>query len=118
MQFSTLSRLLLAVSIMALAMPSHATNKLTESQIESGINNQIDYMKDNGAFTHLAACSGKTEATIIQGYRNFLNKCAKTIDIQDEDDNQYDICVNNGAKSVLEMTDAQLDDCYSQLEDE
>lgn len=118
MQFSTLSRLLLAVPIMALALPSHATNKLTESQIESGVKTQIDFLTDNGAFTHLAACSGKTEATIIQGYRNAMYKCAQVIDVEGNNDSEYDVCLNNGIKSALEMTDAQLDDCYAQLEED
>lgn len=118
MQFSTVSRLLLAVFVMAFAMPSHAIDKLTDSQIESGMNAQIDLMTKNGAFTYLATCSGKSETTIIKGFRNFLYKCAKKIDIQIKDDNQYDICIENGIKSVLEMTDAQLNACYTQFGDE
>ncbi|WP_236535567.1 hypothetical protein [Vibrio vulnificus] len=55
MQFSTISRALLAVSTMTLAMPTQAI-KLTENQIELGINTQIAWMKDSGAFTQLAAC--------------------------------------------------------------
>ncbi|MGR2827701.1 hypothetical protein [Vibrio vulnificus] len=58
MQFSTISRALLAVSTMTLAMPTQAI-KLTENQIELGINTQIAWMKDSGAFTQFAACSGK-----------------------------------------------------------
>ncbi|MGD8233772.1 hypothetical protein [Vibrio sp. TRT 1302] len=118
MQFSTISRLLLAASITVLATPSHATNKLTESQIESGINTQIDFMTNNGAFAHLAKCSGKTQATIIQGYRDSMYKCAKFIDTQSDDDSQYENCLNNGITSVLGMTDAQLEECYAKFEGE
>ncbi|MGL0958416.1 hypothetical protein ACSTD9_02970 [Vibrio vulnificus] len=111
MQFSTISRALLAVSTMTLAMPTQAI-KLTENQIELGINTQIAWMKDSGAFTQFAACSGKSEATIIQGFRKFMDKCMRG------DESQYELCYNNGVKSVLGVTDARLEACIDQYGDD
>ncbi|EJO9870758.1 hypothetical protein NU726_000111 [Vibrio vulnificus] len=111
MQFSTISRALLAVSTMTLAMPTQAI-KLTENQIELGINTQIAWMKDSGAFTQLAACSGKSEATIIQGFRKFMDKCARG------DESQYELCYNNELKSLLGVTDARLEACIDQYGDD
>lgn len=110
MQFSTISRALLTVSTMALAMPTQAF--LTEKQIEQGINTQIAWMKDSGALTDFSACSGKSEASIIQGFRNVIDKCARG------DESQYDRCYNNGVKSEFGMTDAQLEACSEQYEDD
>ena len=111
MQFSTISRALLAVSTMTLAMPTQAI-KLTENQIELGINTQIAWMKDSGAFTQMAACSGKSEATIIQGFRKFMDKCMRG------DESQYELCYSNGVKSVLGVTDARLEACAAQYGDD
>ncbi|HAS6385295.1 TPA: hypothetical protein RZA60_002541 [Vibrio vulnificus] len=111
MQFSTISRALLAVSTMTLAMPTQAI-KLTENQIELGINTQIAWMKDSGAFTQFAACSGKSEATIIQGFRKFMDKCMRG------DESQYELCYTNGVKSVLGVTDARLEACIDQYGDD
>ncbi|HFQ5050781.1 TPA: hypothetical protein ACGU7T_002826, partial [Vibrio vulnificus] len=111
MQFSTISRALLAVSTMTLAMPTQAI-ELTENQIEQGINTQIAWMKDSGAFTQFAACSGKSEATIIQGFRKFMDKCMRG------DESQYELCYTNGVKSVLGVTDARLEACIDQYGDD
>ncbi|HFQ5401183.1 TPA: hypothetical protein ACGVBQ_000116 [Vibrio vulnificus] len=111
MQFSTISRALLAVSTMTLAMPTQAI-KLTENQIELGINTQIAWMKDSGTFTQFAACSGKSEATIIQGFRKFMDKCMRG------DESQYELCYTNGVKSVLGVTDARLEACIDQYGDD
>ncbi|MFS2261586.1 hypothetical protein [Vibrio vulnificus] len=58
-------------------------------------------MKDSGAFTQFATYSGKSEATIIQGFRKFMDKCMRG------DESQYELCYNNGVKSVLGVTDAR-----------
>ncbi|WP_258164891.1 hypothetical protein [Vibrio tarriae] len=40
---------------------------MTDKEIELSINTQIAWMKDEGAFTDMAACIGKPEGTIIKG---------------------------------------------------
>lgn len=103
--------MLLAVYTMTLAMPTQAA-KLTENQIELGINTQVSWMKNSGAFTQMAACSGKSEATIIQGFRKFMDKCIRG------DESQYELCYNNGLKSVLAVTDERLEACIEQYGDD
>ncbi|AMG01797.1 hypothetical protein [Vibrio mimicus] len=111
MQFSLLSRTLLAVSTLTLTIPTHAI-QMTDKQIELSINTQIAWMKDEGAFTDMAACSGKPEETIIKGIRSLLEKCMKG------DESQYELCYSNGFKSVLGVTDARLEACMDQYGDD
>ncbi|MBD1556354.1 DUF4175 domain-containing protein [Vibrio sp. S9_S30] len=107
MQISTLSRTSLTFSILILAIPAHSI-ELTEKQIELSINTQMAWMKDKGAFSELAACSGKPEATITKGIRSLLEKCLKG------DENQFELCYRNELKSVLGVTDARLEACIGQ----
>lgn len=102
MQFSTLSRVLLSASL--LSFPIHAA-QMTQKQIELSVNNHIAWMQNDGSIVAMAECSGKSEAAIVAGFRSFMPHCLRG------DPDQYELCYANEFRSLLGLTDLQIEAC-------
>lgn len=104
---STLSRI--SASLLTagcLISYAHAnTLKLTPEQIALSINTQIAFMHNEGAFTELSQCSGKSEGKIEAGMRKMLATCLKG------EESQFDACFEKGILSVLDISKTKLQAC-------
>ena len=113
MSFISFSRALLSAAILtSCALAQADTVELTPAQIEQGISRHINTMQTSGAFTLLAQCSGKAEATLVDALRPMLLNCYQS------DPENYDACYVEALSKLTGLSEREIDACAGEDDDE